>query len=239
MARKVIARKVRRGAPKKNVLSVRPFGRKLDAKIQKAVNKQNKVRSAKLSLSDEEKKLLQQTFTDLKQQEDKQNATEKSSVITATQPGRVVIVLTGPYRGRHAVVLKQLESGLLLITGPHVVNGMPLRRVHRKFVITTSTQIDLSKVQLPAHLNDKYFAKPVVTAATRKAQQAEADQNQSIFTPRKPEYVLTEQRKQDQINIDKQVLAAVKSHPESRLMVQYLSSHFFLKNRQYPHKMKF
>jgi large subunit ribosomal protein L6e len=239
MARKVIVRKVRRGAPKKNVLSVRPFGRKLDAKIKKAVNKKNEVRSAKLALSADEKKLLQQKFNQLKEEEEKQKAAVKNSKISAAQPGRVVILLTGPYRGRHAVVLKELESKFLLITGPHVVNGLPLRRVHRKFVITTSTQVDLSKFQLPAHINDKYFAKPVVTAATRKAQQAEADQNQSIFAQRKPEYVLTEQRKQDQIAIDKQVLTAVRAHPEGRLMVQYLASHFYLKNRQYPHKMKF
>jgi large subunit ribosomal protein L6e len=239
MARKVIARKVRRGAPRKNVLSVRPFGRKLDAKIKKATNKQEKVRSAKVALTDEEKKLLQKTLTDLQKEQQQQEATAKSSKKSAVQPGRVVILLTGPYRGRHAVVLKQLQSGLLLITGPHVINGLPLRRVHHKFVITTSTQLDLSKFKLPEHVHDKYFAKPVVTAATRKAQQAEADQNQSIFTPRKQEYVLTEQRKQDQIAIDKQVLAVVKAHPEGRLMSQYLASHFFLKNRQYPHKMIF
>lgn len=239
MARKVISRKVRLGAPKKNVLSVRPFGRRLDAKIKQSVTKQEKTRSAKLALSEEEKKLLQKTFTDLKQEQDKQEAAVKSSQISAAQPGRVVILLTGPYRGRHAVVLKQLDSGLLLITGPHVVSGLPLRRVHRKFVITTSTQLDLSKVKLPEHVTDKYFAKPAVTAATRKAQQAEADQNQSIFAARKPEYVLSEQRKADQISIDKQVLTAIKAHPESRLMSKYLASHFYLKNRQYPHKMNF
>lgn len=239
MARKVIARKVRIGAPKKNVLSVRPFGRRIDAKIQKSVTKQEKARSAKTQLSAEEKALLQKTFTELKNEETAQQAAVKSSKVSAEQAGRVVILLTGPYRGRHAVVLKELESGLLLITGPHVISGLPLRRVHRRFVIATSTQLDLSKVKLPEQINDKYFAKPVVTAATRKAQKAEADQSQSIFTPRKQEYVLSEERKKDQITVDKQVLTAIKAHPESSLMAKYLASHFYLKNRQYPHKMNF
>jgi large subunit ribosomal protein L6e len=155
---------------------------------------------------------------------------------TGIEAGRVVILLTGPYRGRRAVVLKPLDSGLLLITGPHLINGLPLRRVHQKFIIVTSTKLDLSQVNVPEHINDKYFARP---AEPHQRQSVTNAEGQSIFAPRKTPYVLTEERKKDQITIDRQISEVLKKHPERQLLVPYLASHFFLKNRQHPHQMKF
>lgn len=152
------------------------------------------------------------------------------------EPGRVVILLGGAHRGKHAVILKVLDSGLLLVTGPHKVNGLPLRRVHQKFTIVTSTKLDLSKLNLPAEINDSYFKRPV-EKKVRGASAAEGEA--SIFAKKRVDYQLTDKRKQDQVTVDKQVLEVIKKHPERAFLVPYLASHFYLKNKQYPHKMKF
>ena len=60
------------------------------------------------------------------------------------------------------VLLKHLPQGVLLVTGPFKVNGVPLRRVNARYVIATSTKVDLKGIDekvLEKVSGDGYFTK--------------------------------------------------------------------------------
>lgn len=62
------------------------------------------------------------------------------------QPGAILILLAGRFRGKRVVLLKHLSQGVLLVTGPFKVNGVPLRRVNARYVIATSGKVELKGV---------------------------------------------------------------------------------------------
>jgi len=54
----------------------------------------------------------------------------------------------------------KLEGGLLLCSGPFKVNGVPIRRFNARYVIATSTKIDLKGIDsglLKKVSDDKYW----------------------------------------------------------------------------------
>ncbi len=61
-------------------------------------------------------------------------------------PARSLILLAGRFRGKRVILLKSLDQGVLLVTGPFKINGVPLRRVNARYVIATSQKVDLKGV---------------------------------------------------------------------------------------------
>jgi len=145
------------------------------------------------------------------------------------KPGSVLILLAGKFRGKRVVFIKQLPSGLLLITGPFKINGVPLRRVNQTYIIATSTVVDLKTLNVDPKFDDKYFSRP-----QKEKKKAEPEQ---LFTQDK------EQKKQidparinDQKTFDKPIVEVVKKTPN---MAEYLGSKFSLKRGQFPHELKY
>ena len=154
----------------------------------------------------------------------------KPSKLRATiTPGTVLILIAGRFRGKRVVFLKRLDSGLLLITGPYKVNGVPLRRVNAAYVIATSTKIDVSKVNIPTHINDEYFKKE------RKARSPVKSEEQFIQKTEE-KTALPEGRKADQKTIDEQVLPLVNG---VEFLGKYLGARFSLSKGQTPHTLVF
>ncbi|KAJ3057564.1 hypothetical protein HK097_000030 [Rhizophlyctis rosea] len=142
-------------------------------------------------------------------------------------PGTVLIVLSGKFAGKRVVFLKQLASGLLLVTGPFKVNGVPLRRINQAYVIATSTKVDLSGVKVDEKFNDDYFKR----AKEGKKQATEEE----LFEAGKKQPT-AEHRVADQKQVDKAILAAVKKTP---YLKAYLNSSFSLSKGQFPHLLRF
>merc|ERR1712048_1460738 len=91
----------------------------------------------------------------------------------------VCILLTGQFRGRRVVLLKALEkSGLLVVTGPYKVNGVPLRRVNARYVIATSTKVSVAGVDV-SKVNDAFFQRGADSAASETKKPVDAARKQA------------------------------------------------------------
>lgn len=145
------------------------------------------------------------------------------------KPGAVLILLAGSYRGTRVVFLKQLASGLLLVTGPFALNGVPLKRVNQSFVIGTSTSVDISGVDLKK-FDDKYFKTD--KKVKKKKEVMETDDTEEKGKKKAP----SEERIKDQKSVDDILVKAIE---KEAMLSSYMKSKFTLKKGQYPHEMTF
>jgi large subunit ribosomal protein L6e len=144
-------------------------------------------------------------------------------------PGTVVILVAGKHAGKRVVIVKQLSSGLLLVTGPSKLNGVTLRRVNQIYVIGTSTKLDLSSAKFD-NLDDKFF---------KRVRPAKKNAEKDIFDSKKEKSQFSEERRQAQRDVDSVILNAIKANADSSLLRRYLKSRFQLWNGVLPHKLKF
>lgn len=95
------------------------------------------------------------------------------------RPGQVLVLLVGKFKGKRVVFLKQLESGMLLVTGPYKVNGVPLRRIPQKYTLATSKTISVDGVSGLEKVNDAFFKKDKSSKGTKEQQFFEKDKKEA------------------------------------------------------------
>jgi len=153
------------------------------------------------------------------------NPTKLRSSLT---PGTILILLTGRFRGKRVVFLKQLSaSGLLLVTGPYKINGVPLRRVNQAFVIATSTKIDIAGADV-SKIEDDFFKK--------EKKEKEKKDAEAFFGEEPKKKELSPERKEAQKKVDSKLLPVIAKVPQLR---HYLNAKFSLTRGQAPHLIKF
>ena len=147
-------------------------------------------------------------------------------------PGTVLIVLSGRFKGRRVVFLKQLDSGLLLVTGPYQINGVPLRRLNQSYCIATSTKVDIKGID-SSSITDAYFSK------TKKESKKAEGKSFFVRSEERTEEDLKniQKKKEDQIKFDNILVKNIKS--QDKLLSKYLQTRFSLRKNMKPHEMKF
>ncbi|KAF5696920.1 50S ribosomal L6e protein [Fusarium globosum] len=167
------------------------------------------------------------------------------------QPGTVLILLAGRFRGKRVILLKSLDQGVLLVTGPFKINGVPLRRVNSRYVIATSYKVDISGLdekKIEEVSQPKYFTaekakeKAGEEAFFKQGEKPQVRYNNSSTVLAK--YQVTDsslQKKEvnssraaDQKAIDKALIANIK---KVDMLASYLSSSFSLRKGDKPHEM--
>ncbi|MCJ1328335.1 hypothetical protein MMC10_005011 [Thelotrema lepadinum] len=146
-------------------------------------------------------------------------------------PGTVLILLAGRYRGKRVILLKHLEQGVLLVTGPFKINGVPLRRVNSRYVIATSMNVELKG--LDSKTVEKVSEKGYFTGEKKKQKASEEAFFKQGEKPEKKK--VNSARANDQKSVDKPLLTTVKKVPH---LFEYLQSTFSLRNGDRPHEMK-
>jgi large subunit ribosomal protein L6e len=202
------------------------------AKSREELRKKSKDRRAKLR---EANKGLKKSKDWYPVTDAKNHFTRKTKAVKGTklrkdiEPGQVLIILSGRFRGRRVIFLKQLKSGMLLVTGPYKLNGVPLKRVNQAYVIATKTKVQLGNLPGLDKVSDEFFTSRVAVKRGTKPSDFFED-------PKKKKDRIHEDRRNAQNTVDTEVIKSVRAVPQLR---DYLQNKFALKNGDKPHLMIF
>ena len=133
-------------------------------------------------------------------------------------------MLAGRYKGKRVVFLKQLKSGLLAVTGPFKINGVPVKRVNQAYTISTSAKVDLKGVNTDA-VTDEVFQKD----KTKKSR------SHKFFEKEAPETKVSNDRKK----LQKDVATPLLKNISDVMMKKYIGARFSLTKNDAPQLMKF
>ena len=113
-----------------------------------------------------------------------------------------------------------------VFTGPYGLNGVPLRRVNQRYVIATSTKVNVDSVDVSA-IDDSLFA---------RAKSAQKTGEDALFDSSAAPKVVDAERKAKQASVDAALTASITKVP---LLSSYLQAKFSLSKADKPHAMKF
>lgn len=156
----------------------------------------------------------------------KRHTPKPAKVRAGVEPGRVLILLAGRFRGKRVVCLKQLESGLLCVTGPYKINGVPVKRVNQAYTMSTSHVVDLAGVKVDGVSDDTF----------KKEGKAKRTRSQKFFAEGAKQSTTSDARKKLQKEVD---TALLKNFAKDKMFIKYLGARFSLTKNDAPHAMKF
>merc|ERR1711874_213645 len=197
-------------------------------KIKVLIRKQHKM--PKVSLSG--KKVYYPADDEVKNFVRKCKTPNKAKGRACIVPGSVVILLSGRFRGRRVVVLRRLDSGLLLVTGPYKLNGVPLKRVNAAYVLPTSSKLNLTNVDV-SNINDDFFGKSMNKNKKKGEDQFFGD-NVELSAEEKEKI---SKKRSAQKEVDDKFMELVKK--QDQMFAGYLKTRFTLRNNMRFHEMSF
>jgi large subunit ribosomal protein L6e len=130
-------------------------------------------------------------------------------------------------------VLKKLNSGNLLVSGPYAINGVPLRRVNPAYVIATSTKVSVDGVN--ANVDDSFF-KRTNRFTKNELKNASEHRQKKAEEGKQAETKWRNELKSVQKSVDAKLLENIKKQEHLK---SYLGTRFTLSNNVRPHELKF